>query len=311
MYELIHIKLSKFKRHILPLVIASLFLTLSACGNVQQTEATPPQSVEESAAPIAAVENPPETAVAEVVENSQDNFPDYEIYDVLGTADSIKNTEWDNMLAARKEATVFSERYRDFVFVNMEPDEKVVYLTFDDGPDLINTVSVMNTLIEYNAGATFFFTGENIERYGDVVKQVYDNGFTIGLHSYDHASLPELTEAGVISQLEITNTLLEDITGKRASIMRPPYGDINDTVIETIRTLDERIYMWSLDTLDWAQNDKNEILRNIKENLRPGDIILMHAFVGQSLAPEILPEIIEFIQSQGYQMKALPEPVSQ
>lgn len=295
-------------RQIILSLLFCIFLVLTACGNGQTETTVMPPPAEETLPPVVATDKPTDTNVDNTTENNQNDLPNYEVYDVLGTADSIIGTSWDDMLTARKGLTEFSERYRDLVFVNMMPDEKVVYLTFDDGPDSINTVSVMNTLMEYNAEATFFFTGENIEWYGDVVKQVHDNGFTIGLHSYNHPSLIELSAADVQNQLDITNSTLEAITGKRASIMRPPYGDINDDVIETIRGLDERIYLWSLDTLDWAQNDKNEILRNIKENLRPGDIILMHAFTGQTLTPEILPEIIEFIQSQGYQMKALPEP---
>lgn len=242
----------------------------------------------------------------EAVKNSFNQQSDFEIYQILGTADSITGLRWKNMLTHRSSSVKLAEKYRNLVFVNMNPNEKSVYLTFDDGPDLTNTKSVMNTLIKYNAKATFFFTGENMKKYKSIVKMVYDNGFKIGIHGYDHTSLASLPHEEIENQLNKTNDILEEITGKRSSLMRPPYGDLNYCAINTIKSLNELIFLWSLDTLDWAQSDKSEILRNIKENLRPGDIILMHTSADKPLTAQILPEIIEYIQSQGYKMEVLP-----
>ncbi|WP_312645585.1 polysaccharide deacetylase family protein [Hydrogenoanaerobacterium sp.] len=284
----------KLQKSILPLILSVVLLVLSACGNTGKSERTiPPKAVPESPS---------------IIKKNNNHGSDYEIYDIRGTADSITGVKWENMLAQRSASTEFAKQYRNLVFVNMNPDENTVYLTFDDGPDPTNTVSVMNTLLKYDVGATFFFTGENMRQNNAVVKQVHDNGFAIGLHGYDHTSLVTLPEADVKSQLNNTNDLLEKTIGKRASIMRPPYGDLDDSTIQTIGALNERIYLWSLDTLDWAQKDESEILRNVKENLRPGDIILMHAAAGMPLSAKILPEMIEYIQLQGYEMKALPEP---
>jgi|GEM_PF-631896 len=243
----------------------------------------------------------------DVIENGKNHHSDYQVYEVKGTAPSIQGVKWDNMVSQRKESTNFAQKYRDLVYVNLNPNEKAVFLTFDDGPDATNTLSVMNTLIKKKVGATFFFTGENIKNNSAVVKKVHENGFAIGLHGYDHTSLAVLKDNEVKAQLNNTNDLLEKITGERTNLMRPPYGDINDSTIEIIGQLKQKIYLWSLDTLDWAQSDKAEILRNIKENLRPGDIILMHASYGKSFSAEILPEVIDYIKTQGYELKALPK----
>ena len=88
--------------------------------------------------------------------------------------------------------------------------------------------------------------------------------------------------------------------------MRPPYGAVEDDEIAIISGMGLITYLWSLDTLDWAQTDASEILRNVKEYLRPGDIILMYAFSGQSRSAAILPEIIEHIMEMGFEIKALP-----
>ena len=230
----------------------------------------------------------------------------FEIYSIEGTADSLSDAVWERMQTWRSNASILADNYRGVVITNMNPSERVVYLTFDDGPDSVNTVSVINTLLEYDVSATFFFTGENIRRHGDVVMLAHEAGFSLGLHGYSHTSFHELTAEEIISELNENNDLLEAITGERSKIVRPPYGAVESSEIETINGMDLSIYLWSLDTLDWAQSDANEILRNIKENIRPGDIILMHAFSGQRLVPEILPAIIEFLRDEGFEMRALP-----
>jgi len=228
-----------------------------------------------------------------------------DVFSIEGTADSITDEKWDRMLVSREEHIRLAGQYRELVLVNMDPAKNVVYLTFDDGPDPVNTVRVINILKEHDVRATFFFTGENMRRHRDVVELAHAAGFSIGLHGYSHISFRDLTEEEIVNELTKSNDLLESITGKRATIMRPPYGAIGHEEIETIRNENLTIYLWSLDTLDWAQDDAGEILRNVQSYLRPGEIILMHAFSGQRLVPEILPSIIEFIQDSGYEMQAL------
>jgi len=240
----------------------------------------------------------------ETVGRAKDWF--FEIYSIEGTAASITGDRWRRMLAWRQNAVSLAEQHRGSVVVNMDPGVNAVYLTFDDGPDPVNTVRVIDTLVEYGVQATFFFTGENIRRHGQVAKKAHEAGFSIGLHGYSHISMRELTEDEIIAELNETGDLLEAITGARSTIMRPPYGAIGDDEIRIISGQNLQIFLWSLDTLDWAQDNSNEILQNIKQYLRPGDIILMHAFSGQARVPEILPSIIEFIRDEGFDMRPLP-----
>jgi len=230
----------------------------------------------------------------------------FELLSIEGTADSMTGDRWDRMLTWRENAVLLAERHRDSVIINMNPNENVIYLTFDDGPDPTNTVRVINTLIEHDVSATFFFLGENMRRHPEVVQMAYDAGFTIGLHGYTHSSFTQLSEEAIIAELEAANDVLESITGSRATTMRPPYGAIGDDEVEIISAQNLIIYLWSLDTLDWAQTNANEILRNVETYLRPGEIVLMHAFSGQRLVPEILPEMIEFILNEGFEIRALP-----
>jgi peptidoglycan/xylan/chitin deacetylase (PgdA/CDA1 family) len=230
----------------------------------------------------------------------------YELYPIKGDAVSITGTKLKNLIAWRKNAVNFAEKNRSSVIVNMNPAEKVIYLTFDDGPDSVNTIKVMNILKKYGVSGTFFFTGEGMKKRKTVVKQVHDSGFPIGLHGYDHTSMQKLTKDGIIADLNKTNDVLEEITGVRTTIMRPPYGDIGDKSIETISAQNLLIYLWSIDTLDWAAASSSEILQNVKKYLRPGDIILMHSYTWNTKTVNALPAIIEFIQEMGYEMRALP-----
>jgi peptidoglycan/xylan/chitin deacetylase (PgdA/CDA1 family) len=230
----------------------------------------------------------------------------HEIYPIEGTAASVTGARWAGMKAWREGAVALAERYRGDVAINMDPAENAVYLTFDDGPDPVNTVRVINTLKEYGVPATFFFTGENIRRFPAVVRQAHEAGFAIGLHGFSHANMQGLTAAEIMDELNQTNDLLERAIGVRSSIMRPPYGAVGPEEIELIRGMGLTVYLWSLDTLDWAQSNPGEIFRNVEEVLRPGDIILMHAFSGQSQSAEALPQIIALLLDKGYTIGALP-----
>ena len=293
----------KVRRMIKLFFLAAILFLITACGD--RSTIAPPVDI--SPTPEVNIQLPV-LDIAYIPEEDMENMP-FEIYAIKGTAPAISGARLERMSAWREEAAVLAEKYREIVYINKNPAYNTVYLTFDDGPDPVNTVSVINTLIEYGVSGTFFFTGENIRRHPNVVKKAYEAGFPIGLHGYAHASFLTLTEDEIIAELNESNDLLEQITGARSTIMRPPFGAIGDREIEIIHSLGLTIYLWSLDTLDWAQTEAAEILRNVEEYLRPGEIILMHAFSGQARSAAILPRIIEFILEQGYEIKALqPSP---
>lgn len=231
---------------------------------------------------------------------------EFEIYPIKGHVASITGSKLNNLQSWRKRASKLAEKYRDTVFVNMNPAENAVYLTIDDGPDAVNTLKMMDILVEYGVSATFFFPGWTMKEHKEVVKQVYDAGFPIGLHGYSHKSMRELTEKEIIAELNSSNDLLEKITGFRTTIMRPPFGAVGDKQIKIISGQNFKIYLWSIDVLDWAVTTPAEILQNIKKNLRPGDIILMHSGTTQPKSAKILPSVIEFIKESGYEIRALP-----
>ncbi|MCL1790500.1 MAG: polysaccharide deacetylase family protein [Peptococcaceae bacterium] len=222
------------------------------------------------------------------------------IYEIAGTSPGISGQTWETMQAWRRQSVQYARRYRNRLYINAETTTHTVYLTFDDGPGSQNTPIILDILTEHDAAATFFCTGISMQAYPDILKQIADRGFTIGLHGWDHRRFTDMPAAEIARQTDRSNDLLLSLTGVTASITRPPYGAINETVIETLAAQDHKIYLWSIDTLDWGQKDPQDILRNIQENLRPGDIILMHCGDGQPQTARILPEIIEYILLEGY-----------
>jgi peptidoglycan/xylan/chitin deacetylase (PgdA/CDA1 family) len=227
-----------------------------------------------------------------------------ETYQIRGDSGNLSGSRLRSMMSWRLHAESLPKLYRDRVIVNMDPSENVVYLTFDDGPDLKNTPKVIDTLMKYGVSATFYFLGELMENHHTIVKKAHDAGFSIGLHGYDHTSMRKMTQREIYEALKKSNDALYHITGSRTTIMRPPFGDVGATEIETIVDLGYRIHLWSLDTVDWYL-DTDGIFANIENHIRPGDIILMHSGQGQAKVANILPRIIEYIQKLGFEFGAL------
>ena len=126
--------------------------------------------------------------------------------------------------------------------------EKKVALTFDDGPNPEYTEKLLNGLRERGVKATFFLLGAEVEKYPDIVKQMYEDGHLIGNHSYEHVNLSTLSDAEAVQQVDKTNQAISRITGENPEYIRPPYGcfksnlDYKTTMIEVL---------WDVDPLDW------------------------------------------------------------
>lgn len=195
---------------------------------------------------------------------------------------------------------------KDGVLTSMEesgvdPNKPMLALTFDDGPGQ-RTGELLEGLSKYGAHATFFMQGKNVNAYKEEVKRMKEVGCEIGSHSYDHPDLTKMDAAGIKDQVDRTDQNIHDIIGQGATVLRPPYGAINDTVKATIR---KPLILWNIDTLDWktrnAQMTVNEVLTKAKD----GDIILMHDIHSETVdaAIELIPKLI----AQGYQLVTVSE----
>ncbi|RLU33537.1 polysaccharide deacetylase family protein [Streptococcus iniae] len=174
-------------------------------------------------------------------------------------------------------------------------DKKIVALTFDDGPNPVTTPQVLSILDKYHAKGTFFMLGSKISGNEDLVKKVKEAGHEIGNHSWDHPNLTKLSPDQVSFQIKNTNMAIEKVTGKAPIFFRPPYGATNANV-QSIVALTQ--VLWTVDTRDWENHNTEAILANIKAQLRPGGIILMHD-VHQTTV-NALPTVLDYLKSQDY-----------
>ena len=183
-----------------------------------------------------------------------------------------------------------------------DADTPVVALTFDDGPFTKVTNRIMDVLLEYEAGATFFVVGSRLEMYSDTLKRLYENGFEVASHTWSHKNLNKLTEKQITK--EITRTLdgLKKYMPVENVLLRPPYGSADETVRGLAKTA---LINWSLDSEDWKSRDAEKIIEHVLDTVQDGDIILMHdLYECTAEAVEYLvPELIE----RGYRPVSVSE----
>lgn len=178
---------------------------------------------------------------------------------------------------------------------------KKVALTFDDGPSSF-TGRLLDCLEKYNAKATFFMVGTEIASFPEEAKRIAELGCELGNHSYDHTNLTTVSSEEIVSQLNRVDSLLTELTGQASTVVRPPYGSLNDTVRASVNA---PMILWSIDTLDWETLDAQKTVDTVMENVQDGSIILMHDIFSTSVdAAEILiPRLIE----DGYELVTVHE----
>lgn len=185
----------------------------------------------------------------------------------------------------------------------VDPNKKMVAFTLDDGPHKINTLKVVEMFEKYNGRATFFQLGKNIALYPDVVKEVYEHGFEIASHSWDHPDLRKLDANGLNKQIVDTQNQIYKITGAEPTLIRPPYGAFNDNVKTVIKNNGLDIALWSVDTLDWKLKDANKIKDAIVNGAYDGAVFLLHDI--HNFSVEGLEMALGELSNRGYQFVTL------
>ena len=183
------------------------------------------------------------------------------------------------------------------------PADKVVALTFDDGPDPNFTPKVLDVLAQYQVPATFFMLGWEAAASPDLVRRIAAAGDGVGNHTWNHRDLTRLDEAGMAVQVDRTEALLSSETGWTVTCIRPPQGHENPGVVRRLSERGLTTVLWSADTRDWTRPGTDTIVRRALADLSPGTIVLLHdggGDRGETLAA--LPRIIESVRSQGYRL---------
>lgn len=180
---------------------------------------------------------------------------------------------------------------------------KVIALTFDDGPDPIHTPRILDILKENNIKATFFLIGSKVETYPELVKRIYNEGHTIGNHTYSHSVSYTLWSSNrIYEDIRKTNDIIYKIIGKSPIYFRPPFGVTNPLIRRAVNNRFECIG-WSIrsyDTLEFIK--RRSISERIVRNIKNGDIVLLHD--NREGSESLLKSVIEGIMKK--EMKIVP-----
>ncbi|GAA0179563.1 hypothetical protein SH2C18_24090 [Clostridium sediminicola] len=223
------------------------------------------------------------------------------ILPILGTSEKLSSKQKTNMSQWRDDIVKFAQKNRKDVFISGSNKKKIA-LTFDDGPDNIITPMIIGILKDNNIKGNFFFLGEKIERYPEVVKQAYENGNIIASHGYYHNELTKYDNDKINEEMQRTTTLIKEIIGKKPLFIRPAYGDINDRVLSVLNKNQVKTILWSLDALDWSLRERDAIIKNVIDNVRNGDIILLHSNADKIETAKALETIILELKSKNYEI---------
>ncbi|MEG0355340.1 MAG: polysaccharide deacetylase family protein [Lachnospiraceae bacterium] len=183
---------------------------------------------------------------------------------------------------------------------SIDKTKPMVAITLDDGPGK-RTMDLLNVLEQNGAHATFFMQGMSVANYPEALTKMKEIGCELGNHSWNHPQLTKLDPAGIQQQVGDTNAAISAVVGENATVLRPPYGAINDTVRASAGM---PLILWSVDTLDWKTKSKDATVQSIL-SAQDGDIILLHDIHDWSVdaAIEAIPQLI----AKGYQLVTVSE----
>lgn len=168
-----------------------------------------------------------------------------------------------------------------------------------------DTQQLIDIFKKYNIKVTFFVVGDWVDRYPESVKALHDAGHEVMNHSNDHAHFNNLNPEQITENINLCNEKISAITGVYPTLFRPPYGEYNDRVVSTVRSMGMEPIQWDVDSLDWKNLAPLEITKRVTEKVQPGSIILFHNAALNT--PAALPGILESLMQDGYRFVPISE----
>ncbi len=202
-------------------------------------------------------------------------------------------------------AAVFNQSERLVPIYYVDTTEKKVAVSFDASWGAERTQQILDTLKQYEIKTTFFLTGFWVEDYPEYVKLIVEEGHELGNHTFSHPHMNSLTPGQIREELEKLEQMLMEVAGVKPSLFRPPFGEYNNEVIRIASEMGYKSIQWSIDSLDWQNISKEEMINRVTSRAHKGAIILFHNN-GLHTA-DALPEIIEYFQKNGYQIVPISE----
>jgi peptidoglycan/xylan/chitin deacetylase (PgdA/CDA1 family) len=172
---------------------------------------------------------------------------------------------------------------------------KCLALTFDDGPDPLITPQILDILKNHNVHATFFVMGKHVSGNEALLQRMHAEGHEIGNHSWDHPYFTRISLDQVHEQIDTTQKAIIKAGVPAPRLFRPPYGDVNETVLTHIPLT---VVRWNIDPEDWHPKRQAHLLEHMANYARPGGVVVMHDTEVTTLAQ--LDELLSQLESQQY-----------
>lgn len=216
-------------------------------------------------------------------------------------------------LAPVKIPFVVKKMFPNYIW-DIATNEKIIYLTFDDGPTPEITHWTLNTLKTYNAKATFFCIGNNIEKHPEIFRSIIENGHAIGNHTQNHVKGWKTKTADYLSEVEQAEKNIQKekpqqntSASNALKLFRPPYGKLTSKQGKGLMALGYKIVMWDILSFDWDRNiSEAKCLKNVISKTKKGSIVVFHDSVKASKNMQsTLPKVLKHFTEQGFVFKSL------
>ena len=188
---------------------------------------------------------------------------------------------------------------------NVQTEENKIAFTMNCAWNADDIDSILETLKNNDVHITFFMVGNWVEKYPEAVKKIYDAGHEIGSHSNTHPHVNNLSSEKNLEEIRLSVSKIEKITGQKTNLYRTPYGEYNDTVIQTAQENGYYTIQWNLDTLDYEGLTGEEIWKRLENKLVNGSIILSHN--GTKHTADSLDMLIKNIRLQGFEITTVSD----
>ena len=203
--------------------------------------------------------------------------------------------------AARQEAWS-SHTLADAGYEDEAPYKGKVALTFDDGPHPVCTPQLLDGLKKRDVKVTFFVTGENVESYPEIVKRASEEGHLIGNHTFHHVQLTAANSDDFKKEIISTNDIIQEVTGKETSFIRPPYGSWDKKYEKELNMFP---VLWDVDPLDWCSTNVDKIVRSVLAGTKENSIILMHDSYDSTVTAAL--QVVDILKAEGYEFVTVDE----
>src|SRR6184192_2230644 len=191
-------------------------------------------------------------------------------------------------------------------FNSVHVDGPYIAMTFDDGPSATLTPKLLDLLAAHHIKVTFFVIGENVAEHPQIVARAAREGHEIANHSWSHPNFGKMSQESVRRQLQQTDDAIKNATGKRPTLLRPPYGSI--TAREKRWIHDEfgyEIILWDVDPYDWKRPGPAVVRARILKETRPGSIVLSHDIHPGTI--EAMPSTFDELEAKGFKFVTVSE----